>query len=729
MNAAANIEGHGAAAHTGPHLGSPVSVLELREILRILLEHRWVVLGMALAGLLLGLASAVMTTPLYRASVLLAYDPNATASLDETADRRTIRPFMANQEIIATQTGMLYSDALSRRVAEQLHLVDSPKFGGTSGTREQRLDRAASRVRSGISVSSEKASLLIRLNYSAPDPAIAAKIANALAKTFIAMSLERKFSSTDYARKFLGDQLAKTQHALESSESALNQYAINSGLFRSPGQTVDGRSVEGPPISVTDLGAMETALNDATVKRIAAENAYRHGSKDSQASSTSAISTLVAQRATLQAEYSENEKLFKADYPEMRETRAKIEQLNKAIATEQGRLSSDRNSDLAAAYKSAAGEETALAAKVAQAKQRVREDRARSVRYTILQREADTNRSLYDALLQRYKEVGIAGVIGQSNISLVDPAREPQHPFRPRLFVNLSVGLAFGLLAGLASAFALYVLFDRIIDPSDVRNKLFLQVVGVIPRERGSESIASVLENPASTLTEAYYSSITSLRYARPEGLPRTVFITSSQTGEGKSTSSFAIASSCARLGMNVLLIDADLRRPTFSNSASSQPGFAHLLASGDALAPLVVKSATENLSLLPVGAPAGSPAELLSSARLPAVLAEASGQFDLVVLDGPPVLGLTDAPLLGSVADATLLVVESRRTRIGTANDTVRRLRDAGASIFGVILTKVSRGNAGYGYYDSYTYGAGEPFDSDDRGRFRPQGVQQDKA
>src|SRR3546814_179789 len=173
------------------------------------------------------------------------------------------------------------------------------------------------------------------------------------------MGLERKFSSTDYARKFLGSQLAKTQRSLENSESALNQYAINSGLFRSPGQTVDGRSVEGPPISVTDLGAMEAALNEATVKRIVAENAYRHGVRDAQANNNSAISSLVGQRATLQAEYSENEKLFKADYPKMRETRAKIQQLDKAIAKEQDRLSSDQNTDLGPDYKSPPGEESA----------------------------------------------------------------------------------------------------------------------------------------------------------------------------------------------------------------------------------------------------------------------------------------------------------------------------------------------------------------------------------
>jgi polysaccharide biosynthesis transport protein len=341
-------------------------------------------------------------------------------------------------------------------------------------------------------------------------------------------------------------------------------------------------------------------------------------------------------------------------------------------------------------------------------------DRSRSIQYNILQREADTNRALYDALLQRYKEVGVAGGIGQSEVSLVDEAKAPGGPFRPRPLVNALVGLIAGLSLGIGLALALQLLFDTIAEPRDVRNKLHLPVLGAIPMEPDGRAPMEALADRKSELSEAYHSVRTALKFARPEGLPSSVLVSSTRPAEGKSTSAYALALTVAKLGSKVLLIDADLRKPTFASSRKDGHGLGYLLNTDDALLPLIEKTKTDNLSLLPVGRFTGSAADLLSSNRLPLLIKEAADAFDMVVIDAPPVLGLADAPLLASVADATVLVVESGRSRTADVQEMVRRLADAGAHLAGVILTKVSikRGRYGYGYGYGF-YGS----DADERG------------
>lgn len=689
--------------------------LQIREVLRIVVERRWIILSCGLAGLLIGVLLALMTTPRYRAFALLDYDPAATQSLEQATERQAFRPYMANQEMIATQIGLLRSKSLARRVAEDLNLPALPAYGGR-GPLPSRLKRATAIVEASTGAEAVKDSLLIRLSFTSTDPAMAARIANGLAKGFIAANLERRYNSSSYARNFLRDQLDDTKKALEQSERALNGYAISSKLFQSPSQVVDGKPVEGATLSVDDLTALEQALNQARVRRILAESAYRSGAATTQPDNGAAIATLIQERATLQAQYAESAKLFKPDYPSQQALAAQIARLDSEIASERGLARGRQGNQLKAEFDAARDAENKLAAQVAAMKRKVQAERSRSIQYNILQREVDTNRELYDALLQRYKEVGVAGGISQSTISLVDKADTPGAPYRPRLVLNCIVGLVFGLLAGLGIAFAVHLVLDTIVEASDVREKLRLRVLGIVPLKRDGYGLPEALSDRKSEIAEAYYSALTAIRALRAGGDHHVLFITSSRAGEGKSTSAFAIASIFARLGTRVLLIDADLRRPTLGKAQEEIFGFAHLLASGESLDRYVGKTRVDNLSVLPVGRYSGSAAELLSSVRLPLLIDEARRAYDVVVIDGPPVLGLTDAPLLSGVADSTIIVVESGQTRTAGALDMIRRLRDAGGTVLGVVLTKVTRGSAGYGYdYNYYSYesaGGKERFD-----------------
>lgn len=683
---------------------------ELGDVLRILTEQRKLILGVGALGLILGIVASLLMTPLYRATALLEVNnpandmlANAGAKAPQTQQR------LATQELVATQIGLLRSEVLARRVVEDLNLASQPDFGGADGNREGRTKRATAKLMDGTSVEAVKNSLLIQVSQTAKDPAMSAKIANALANGFIASSLERRYDSSSYARKFLSDQLTRTKAALEDSERKLNDYAMRSGVFRTQTVTVEGKTSEGATLAQSDLVALNEALNAAKVRRINAEQAFRNASTAFVADQSTALAPIIAQRSELQAQYDEKAKVFKADYPAMRELQAKIARIDATINAERNRTGGSKRAELQGEYQSALRAEAQLAARVAEAKGEVQGERGRSIEYNILQREADTNRALYDALLQRYKEIGVAGGIGQSVVSVVDPADPPSYPFKPRLPVNAAIGLLLGLALGVGLGFAVHMLFDAIVDPNDVRNKLHLPVLGVIPMDTEDRTLMEALADRKSDVSEAYYSVRTALRFSRPEGAPRTLLVTSTRPGEGKSTSSYAIASSMARLGSRVLLIDADLRKPTFVSSREDGYGLAHLLGTEEPLAAYVETTQQENLELLPVGRFVGSAAELLSSNRLPAIVREARGSYDMVVIDGPPVLGLTDAPLLGSVAEATALVVESRQSRTSNITEMVRRLSDAGARIVGVILTKVTSQGAAYGYsYYSYNYGDG---------------------
>ena len=277
--------------------------------------------------------------------------------------------------------------------------------------------------------------------------------------------------------------------------------------------------------------------------------------------------------------------------------------------------------------------------------------RGRSIQYNILQREVDTNRALYDALLQRYKEIGVAGGIGTSQASIVDRAEVPAAPFRPNLMINILIGLALGLVTGVGLALLLEFINDTIKTPDDVREKLRLAFLGGIPasKTKAVEELRRRHRADQRSLFLGHDVASVHDRERRAQGPAGHQHA----AAEGKSTTSWAIASSFARLGRKVLLIDADMRKPAFVTGSEKSDGLANLLTNRDPLAGACGEAGSvDGLWLLPCGPLPPNPAELLSSPRLKAILAEASAQYDMVVVDSPPILGLADTPLLSSIAD-----------------------------------------------------------------------------
>ena len=682
--------------HIGPRLDAPT-------LLRIIREWHWLIAGAAALGLALGVVATLLTTPKYRATVTMEVNPPRVEIINE--EQRGAGDSSADWDLMTTQVGLLKSRSLAERVAQDLNLVSNPAVAG-KGDASARLQAATSTVAGGLVVKVPDEGRLIQYDYIATDPRLAAQIANGLADGFINSNLQRRFEASNYARRFLERQIAKTRGDLERSEKQLVAYAQAAGIINLKSAT-GGQDVTdgGTSLQSESLLALNQALAAATARRVATEGAYRSALSSGPTSEVNTSTQALRQaQAALEAEYQEKRTLMKPDHPDMISLRSRIDELNRQISRETAQVSGGRNNSLAQEYRGALSAESALQSRVSSLKDSVLDLRGRSVRYSILQRDVDTNRGLYDALLQRYKEIGVAGGIGTAPVSIVDRAEAPGAPFKPNLPANLLFGLGLGLLAGIGTAVGLEFVNDTIKTREDVRAKLQLACLGAVPRRAGKGSFIEDLRDPGSQVSEAYSAVAAALRFTTAEGIPKSVLITSTKESEGKSSSALGLAQNFARQGRTVLLIDADLRRPSFK-VADPGIGMTRLLTTHDDVNSQVVPTQFENLYLIPCGPLPPNPADLLSTARMASIVEEAGQNFDLIVIDAPPILGLADAPLLSGVVDGVLFVVESGQTRTRAAMESVNRLEAAGAHFLGAILTKSAEREAGYGYY-SYRYG-----------------------
>ncbi|MFL6757408.1 MAG: GumC family protein, partial [Sphingomicrobium sp.] len=647
--------------------------LDLAALLRIIANWRWLILGAIALGIVAAIIITLLTTPIYRSWVVLEVNPPSVEIMDEQSRDRSSNG-VNSWDYIATQVGLLSSHSIAERAAQDLNLANNKDFVESSGDASARLAIAAAKVSDGLDVEAPEEGQLIRYSFVAESPQLSAAIANQIAESFINSNLQRRYEASAYARNFLEKQIAKTLRDLERSERQLVAYAqaqgiINTGSGEAGSSPTDANSIQGE-----SLIALNKALAEATARRVSAEGAYRSGmAVGATADVTASTQVLRQSRAALEAEYQEKRTLMKPDHPDMLSLRSRITELDRQIARETSQASSGRTNTLLAEYRGAAAAESALQGRVAALKGSVLDLRGRSIQYTILQREVDTNRALYDALLQRFKEVGVAGGIGTSAVSIVDRAQVPTGPYKPNLLLNLLIGFALGLVGGIGSAVALEYLYDTIKTRDDVRHKLGLACLGAIPKTSGQESFIEELKDPSSLVSEAYSAVVTSLRFSTEEGLPKTLVVTSTRSGEGKSSTALAVAQNFARRGASVLLIDSDLRKPAFK-AASDKIGLTRLLTGDEEAARShIVPTQFSDLWLMPSGPLPPNPADLLSTGRFQEILGEVTSHFDIVIIDAPPLIGLADSLLLASVSGHVMFVVESGKTRTKAAVEALR--------------------------------------------------------
>lgn len=671
--------------------------------LRTLLRRKFMIAAIVILGTLVAAVLTLRVVPLYRATATIEIQRQETRIMESGS----VEPAsIADNEFMATQYALLKSRVLAERVVEVLDLSSNEAYADQTLKREAKVRSAAGAINDNLSVSPEGRSRVVKVSFVSADPADAARVTNTLVESFIEGSLERKYNNTAYARKFLEERLATTKVALEDAERRLVDYAQQQGILEV------GTETRNASLDVNSLVALNDELSKAQTERIDAEQRYRqvlNNTATQQYLESDDLKRLRSSRSNLTAEYQEKLGTFKPDYPDMLKLQARIDALDAEIASE-------KTSIVLAAegtFKAAVAKEASLASRIEELKSDVQDMRGRKIDYTILQREVDTARAQYEALLQRLKEVSIAGGVGSSQVSIVDRAIAPALPFEPNLPRSLIQALILSLGLGVGLAFALNYIDDTIKTPEDVKQKLGLPALGVIPKARGREAnITEALKDPRSPIAEAFFSARTALEFTTTSGAPRSLVVTSTRPSEGKTSTTISLGMSFAKAGRRVLIIDADMRKPSFVANAEDSVGLSGLLTHDQSLLDNVVGSVTEGLFLLPSGVIPPNPAELLSSARLPDILAEAAMHFDLVIVDSPPVLSFADAPVLGSLCDATILVLESGSIRRPAAVRTVERLIDANANVVGAVLMKFDAKKSGYDngqYYYAYGKGAYE--------------------
>jgi capsular exopolysaccharide synthesis family protein len=408
-------------------------------------------------------------------------------------------------------------------------------------------------------------------------------------------------------------------------------------------------------------------------------------------------------KAQAQAEYQQDLQRHKPDYPQMQQAAAHLAELDRQLNA----LGTSIRSSIKEQYETALKQEQALAARVSELKGTTQNEQGRSVAYNILKRAVDTNRTMYDSLLQRYAEVSAQAGVAANNVSQVDVAQIPAGPVSPKPMINLAAAGLLGLM--LAAGFVLLrdKFDDSIRTPEDVPAKLGLTFLNSTPLIDESTTPQEALNDPRSSLSEAYVALRTSIELGHKGGAPRTLSVTSTRQSEGKSTSAYAIARNFARIGKTVVVIDGDLRKPSLHRliNAHNNSGFSNLLAGLKSVHETIQTTEVPGLSFIAAGPLPPNPAELLSGARLSELVSELSQKFDTIVIDAPPVLGLADTILIGSITEATLFVVEANGSHHGHAKAAVRRLTSNGINILGVLLSKYDARKIGYGYGYGYNY------------------------
>lgn len=708
----------------------------VRYYWRILYRRRWVVLAVLAACIGLAVLVSMLTQRQYTAVTRIQVDREAAKVINMEGVENEERAG-ATTEFYQTQYALLKSRTISEGVVRSLGLADNYEFlseydeGGVADLRQQprarRFALATEIVNENTIVSPVRGSSVIDVGYEAPNPALAAEVANQIAERFIETNLTRRYEATAYARQFLQNRLNAVRARLEESERRASQYARQQGLITIVSSTQGGEVSSEQSLVTADLAQLSSQLALARAARERAEGDFRAstgGSAAERALTNETVSQLRRQRGELTGELRKLESDFGPQYPRVVALRAQLEELDQQISQEEGVVRSGVNQDLRDRFAQALAAERGLQSRVDELKSDVLDQQQRSIQFNIIQRDVDTNRALYEALLQRFKEIGVAGGVGTNNVSVVDPALPPEDPSSPNLPLNLALGLLVGLMLGAGAAVVLEQLAESVILPAEFQRKLGVPLLGSTPLTRtasgrkllGSgttsrKDISKKLGESQSELAEAYFSILTAVQFSTAQGAPKTVAVTSSQPAEGKSTTALALAKALASVGTRVLIIDADMRNPSLHKTLGIQSGrgLSDVLTGKADLTKITHPVDGTGLSALTAGQLPPNPAELLASGAFEEALRVATANFDHVVVDSPPVLGLADAPLIARATEGTIFVVESGRTRASQARQALERLIRVRAHMLGAVLTKLDSRSSGYGYGYGYNYSYGE--------------------
>ena len=744
-------------------------VPQLLEYWNLILKRRWTVIACLLVVFTTVAIGTLKQKPVYEGQVVIEINPEqpAVVNFREVVQVSPVDP-MGFDSYRETQYKIMQSRTLAERVIHDLDLYRYPEFYRAKhffGLLESDPEKIPSRsdpnppgpnsdverntlsnFQNSIDVSPVRRSNLVEVSFYSYDAAMAARIANQLASDYITQNLQVKWDETLKASEWLSTQLVSLKAKLEKSEDALQAYAQANGILYITDRQDYGNNPDRQNVESARLEQLQQEYSKAQADRFKKESEYsliEEGRAQDLPGilSNTMIQNLEVNLASAQRDYASLTATVKPSYPKAIQLKKQVDTLQAAIDKQKRALVQN----IVDEYKAASAREKYLSDAIKEQKKVVNDIAQRTIQYNILKREVDTNRQLYEGLLQRMKEAQVSAGLKASNIRVVDGAEVPKRPARPRVLLNLVLGAFLGLGLGVGLAFFQEYLDDTLKTPEDVEHLLRLPSLGLLPSfsllTDGDEKAADADDDkivPASggdngarvTITnvqsdpiamEAYRSLRTSILLSASP-VPRLLLITSALPGEGKTTTAVNLGVTLASLGSRVVVVDCDMRRPCCHLTArvENRPGFVKAMTGQATLSEVILPvPGVTNLHVVPCGPIPPNPAEVLSSPITGELLHKLRAQFDYVLVDSPPVLSVADARILATLTDAVVLVTRAH----ATPYDVVRRARGtlygSGARILGVALNDVdfagngrSYGQHLYGYGYGYGNESGEEHD-----------------
>jgi len=706
----------------------------LREYLRVLIKRKWVVL-LTVIGIFVAVAIASLRqTPVYEAVGRIAVnkaDPNLITFKDSVPVMDYYDP-----TDLDTEVRILQSDLLALQVIRQLNLDKRSEFGGRADAKQPNLvadplqtdsTRATALLggfKGNLRVALEPNTRIIDIHYRSTDPQLAASAVNTLAATYIEQNFKTKFESTMQASDWLSKQLVDLQMKVETSQEKLVRYQKEHEILG-----ID----EKQNIITQKLDELNKELTLAESDRMQKEAVYRlTQSPDPDAVASAITSESVAgastpasafldklhqQQADLKIQIADLSTQFGPAYPKVAQLNNQLKEIDRQLQVET-KKAVDR---LRGQYEAALQRESMLRGALEKQKQEANRLNESAIDYSLLKRDVETNRQLYEGLLEKLKEAGVTAGLRSNNFRIVDAARVPTAPIEPNIPRNLSFALLLGIISGVGLAFLLENMDNTVRTTEQAQMISALPSLGMIPlgskaSSNGSRQLAFAASKeavemvtqvrPQSQMAESYRALRTSLLLSNLGSPPKVILVTSARPQEGKTTTATNSAIVLTQKGARVLLVDADLRRPSIHKTLGVGPrsGLSNVLTGSATLQQTIIPSGIlPNLFVLPAGTPPPNPAELLASSNMKDVLAELREQFDHIVIDTPPTLSVTDAVVLSPRVDAIILVIRSGQT----TKQALRRARDilmqVNAHVTGVLLNAVDLTSPDYYYYYEY--------------------------
>ncbi len=722
--------------------------VHLQDYLRILKKRQWVIITFFVIIIVSVTVATFLSSPVYKGTtrILIEKDTPNILSFQEVLAFDT-----SDTDYYQTQYTILKSRSLAKAVLDQIGSLqqEEKQDAGFSlsgalnellllaGLREPLTDEAKQRLmeqqridnflNNVISVEPIKGSWLVDISALSVNPELAARVANTLVEVFIAQSLESKMSASKDAAGWLEDQLKTSQQKVAESEAALLAYKEKYGII----------SFEDRQNIVTQkLSELNTAVNNARIKRIGVEAQYRQIQEYLSAEATASAAETVAKLETLsqvinnpfiqnlkvelsnlEVEQSELLKKFRPKHPNVIAVRSQVIAVRDRISAEVRQIVTSIKNE----YELALAQEEEMMAALEEHKQEALDLNQKSITYAVLEREADSNKRVYDTLLQRTKETNVTEQLETINVRVIDPASVPNYPIAPRKKLNIFLAIIVGLVGGSALAFFFEFLDNSIKSPDDLQHYLNMPFLGFIPKVayngNGNGNVPAhrsqpnpvdtvVALDPKSTVSEAYRSLRTNVMFSSLEHGP-ILLVTSAGPTEGKSITVANLAITMAQSGSKTLVIDCDLRKPRMHrifNIPGNTDGITEMIMNLGTNGTKVVVKRTQipNLDIIPCGQIPPNPSELLSSERTKLLLHALSKKYDRILIDSPPVNVVTDPVILSQIVDGVVLIVRAGQTSRDVARRACDQLLAVKARILGGVLNSVDMQKDHY-YYSYY--------------------------